>query len=256
MWANGYAKSRRIFLANARIRALSVYADGRSLGRVGLDDQMGLQWSTLPAATATEYRFVVETVYPGSKYADVCVTEILRDRRSAEGYALADALARAAGNRALSEAEIREEYRAMYHFYRSFFDDKGLMISSDRAFWDAVVLRASVRDQGSLRFMLNLRYHAGGQRTVPVELLEGLRDLVISYFEDADASVVADVWQDKDQAGRDAIESAYVMFVDPWSPEQVRKYRKKNAGFDRITDLFCNEIAVNGGDKAHFCQGD
>ena len=46
------------------------------------------------------------------------------------------------------------------------------------------------------------------------------------------------------------------MFVDPWSPEQVRKYRKKNAGFDRITDLFCNEIAANGGDKAHFCQGD
>lgn len=246
-WFGGYQKNSGVFQANARVRTVAAYADGRLLGRFGLDDRMGLQRLELPRERASAYKFVIEAVYPGTKYDDLCVTEILRDGRSVDGYLLADSLARDAGNRALSDAEITAQYREIFSFWRSFFSENGHPIGPeyDRPFWNAMALRTSARDEGSLRFILNLNRYAADGPVIPVELLEGLRDLVIPYFEN-DASVVADVWEDRNQAGRYVMESAFFMFIDPWPPGTAAGRRNRDPGFARFADLICQKIAAEG----------
>jgi hypothetical protein len=259
-WFGGYQKNSPIFRANARTRTIAAYADGRLLGRFGLDDRMGLQRVELGGEQASEYKFVIEAVYPGTKYDDLCVTEVLRDGRSVDGYLLADTLARDAGNRALSDAEIKEQYNEIFSFWRSFFNDKWGPVEPeyDRPFWNAVALRTSVRDEGSLRFLLNLRHSAQQQRIASVELTEGLRDLVIGYFED-NPSVVADVWEDENQAERATIDNAYYMFADPWGSkarETVRRYRATNPGFDRFVGGVCKARGAAYSGAPYFCGQD
>lgn len=246
-WFGGYQKNKRVFQANARARTVAVYADGRLLGRFGLDDRMGLQRLDLPGEQASAYEFVIEAVYPGTKYDDLCVTEVLLGRRTVDGFRLAESLARDAGNRALSEVEIKVKYREIFSFWRTFFDDSGVPVGPeyDRPFWNAVALRTSARDEGSLRFILNLHHYAADGPVIPVELLEGLRDLVIPYFE-ANASVVADLWEDRNQAGRYVIESAFFMYIDPWSSRVAAERRKNDPGFARFADLICRKIAAEG----------
>ncbi len=256
-WFGGYQKNSRTYRANARAKTVVVHSDGRLLGRFQLNDRLGLQTLRLPGDPAREYRFVIETVYPGTKYDDLCVTEILVDRRTVDGYALSDSLARDAGSRALTEAEIEAQYREISSFWRSFFDDKWGPVGPeyDRPFWNAVVLRTSARDEGSLRFLLNLRHHVQRQRIGSVELSEGLRDLVIPYFEDS-PSVVADVWEDENQIERTTISSAYNMFVDPWGsdgPEMVRHYRATSPGFDRFIGQVCREHGAAHRGWPYFC---
>jgi hypothetical protein len=252
-WFGGYQKNDRVFRTNARPRTIAAYADGRLLGRFVLDDQTGLQRLELPGGQANEYKFVIEAAYPGTKYDDLCVTEVLRDSRSVDGFLLANLLARNAESRALSDAEIETQYREISDFWRSFFDDKWAPVGPeyDRPFWNAVALRTSAWDEGSLRFLLNLRHHVQRRQIASAELSEGLRDLVIPYFEN-DAAVVADVWADRYQAGGDTIESALYMFVDSWRPEQINERRSKDPGFDRLVRMAC----VSHAKKARYCDTD
>jgi len=259
-WFGGYQKNSRIFRANARTRTIAAYADGRLLGRFGLDDQMGLQRLELAGEQASAYKFVIEEVYPGTKYDDFCLTEILFDGRSVDGYLLADSLAREAGNRALSDAEIKTQYREISGFWRSFFNEMWGPVGPeyDRPFWNAVALRTSARDEGSLRFLLNLRHHVQSQRVASAELTEGFRDLVIGYLED-NPSVVADVWADENQAERETIDDAYYMFADQWGSEAretVRRYRATKPGFDRFVGGVCKAHGAAYSGAPYFCGED
>ena len=220
-WFGGYQKSDRVFRANARPRTVAAYADGRPLGRFALDDRTGLQRLELPVKPAREYSFTIEAAYPGAKYDDLCLTEILTDKQAVAGYQLID-----------------EKWNPI---------DR----SGDGPYWDAIVLRASARDEASLRFILNLDEYHSRLKIVHSELLEGLRDTVIWFIAD-NASMVADLWADNDQAGRNTIESALYMFVDPWKPGQINERRRTDPGFDRLVRMVCKTHT----EKAHYCGGD
>ncbi len=249
-WLNGYHKSPGAYRANARVRTVAAYADDRLLGRFGLEDRMGPQRLNLPATLAREYRFAVEAFYPGAKYDDLCVTEILTDQRTLEGYRLIDSLAKKTEDRPAGRIEIAE-YAVMYDFWRDFFDEKWNPIypnDGDGPFWDALALKASARDEAGLRAILNLDHYTAGLKVVHSELLEGLRDTATGYIAD-DAAMVADIWEDKEQVGRDTLESALYMFVDPWGPGGVLERRANDPGFDRLVHLVCGRQTV----KAHYC---
>ncbi len=251
-WFGGYQKSDRVFRANARPRTVAAYADGRPLGRFALDDRTGLQRLELPVKPAREYSFTIEAAYPGAKYDDLCLTEVLTDKQAVAGYQLIEEFAGGLGNGAAGRVEIAE-YSRVYDFWRSFFDEKWNPIdrSGDGPYWDAIVLRASARDEASLRFILNLDEYHSRLKIVHSELLEGLRDTVIWFIAD-NASMVADLWADNDQAGRNTIESALYMFVDPWKPGQINERRRTDPGFDRLVRMVCKTHT----EKAHYCGGD
>lgn len=249
-WLNGYHKSSGTYRANARVRTVAAYADGQLLGRFGLEDRMSPQRLNLPTVLAREYRFAVEAVYPGAKYDDLCVTEILADQRTLEGYRLIDSLAKKTENRPAGRTEIAE-YAAIYDFWRNFFNERWNPVNpndGDGPFWDALALKASARDEAGLRAILNLDHYTAGLKIVHSELLEGLRDTVIGYIAD-DAAMVADIWEDKEQAGRNTLESAFYMFIDPWGPGGVLKRRANDPGFNRLVLLVCGRQT----EKAHYC---
>lgn len=74
---NGYAKSDKAYKQNARVRTLALYCDGQLVERFAIEDHDALQtfWLTTPTH-GKMFQMVVEEVYSGSKYSDLCITEI------------------------------------------------------------------------------------------------------------------------------------------------------------------------------------
>lgn len=74
---NGYAKDKGVYSKNARVRTFALYCDEQLVERFELEDNCALQtfWLEQPAI-GTSFQFVAEQVYNGSKYRDLCVTEI------------------------------------------------------------------------------------------------------------------------------------------------------------------------------------
>ncbi len=75
---NGYAKTPERWQQNSRIRELEVSIDGRLYGRVTLHDTPKVQTIRFPSrlnSRAREIRFTVISIYPGSYYDDLCVSE-------------------------------------------------------------------------------------------------------------------------------------------------------------------------------------
>ena len=94
-FVGGYAKSWALLEANARVKTVTVFADGKATNRVTLQDPLatkpkgakdepgGLDYGTLWPALfgpalgdkqATTIRLRIDAVYPGSKYQDTCVS--------------------------------------------------------------------------------------------------------------------------------------------------------------------------------------
>ena len=80
---NGYAKSEDVWRKNGRVRTVVVLVNGRSVGRAELADTMGLQWVALagsPQVVAGDVvTLVVAAVYPGERYDDTAISEIVLD---------------------------------------------------------------------------------------------------------------------------------------------------------------------------------
>lgn len=81
---NGYCKSEAIWKANGRVKEMLLYANGRLLGTLELEDTYHGQTFELGslAGDANGYvvlKFVVYDVYPGDQYDDVCISEINLD---------------------------------------------------------------------------------------------------------------------------------------------------------------------------------
>ena len=72
---NGYQKSADTFYKNGRIRTARVYA-GDGYTDVELFDTMGWQYVEFEQSVRSGIAIEILSAYPGSKYTDVCVTEL------------------------------------------------------------------------------------------------------------------------------------------------------------------------------------
>lgn len=82
---NGYTKSPERWQQNARVKTLEISIGSLSLGRVDLLDTPSVQtvdFQDLRLKESQEVRFTVLSVYPGSTFNHLCVTEVSVERRS------------------------------------------------------------------------------------------------------------------------------------------------------------------------------
>ena len=76
---NGYTKSEERWHQNSRIQELEIWIDDQVYGSVTLQDTPRVQRVRFPErwdAEAAEVRFKVLSIYPGSYYDDLCVSEL------------------------------------------------------------------------------------------------------------------------------------------------------------------------------------
>lgn len=78
---NGYAKNQQTFEENGRIKRLLMYVENTPYAYLELEDTIRPQYFKLPindikaaSGVDTHFQFVIEEVYPGSKYEDTCLT--------------------------------------------------------------------------------------------------------------------------------------------------------------------------------------
>ena len=72
---NGYQKSDKNYRTNGRIRAVALYSDKGPMGVYEVDD---VKYTSIdfPEGTYEWLKLEVLSVYPGTKYQDVCITGI------------------------------------------------------------------------------------------------------------------------------------------------------------------------------------
>lgn len=76
----GYAKSAQTWAANGRVRHLEVRVNGRPVTVVALNDTAMLQeatWDGVEVRAGDRIDLVVRSVYPGSRYDDTALSEVL-----------------------------------------------------------------------------------------------------------------------------------------------------------------------------------
>lgn len=79
---NGYAKSPELWKANARVKTLRMDLNGVAVRRLRLLDRNGVQallFPDLQVERGDVLRLTVLDTYPGQKYQDTCLTEIVLD---------------------------------------------------------------------------------------------------------------------------------------------------------------------------------
>ena len=73
----GYAKSREVFYANHRVKAVTIAISGREPIKASLRDTHEQQIIELPAGVETDnVKITIDAVYRGTKYRDLCISEL------------------------------------------------------------------------------------------------------------------------------------------------------------------------------------
>ncbi len=90
---NGYAKNQKTWEENGRVKRLLMYVEDKPFAYLELEDTIKPQYFTLPvdavkAADKVEihFRFVIEDVYPGTKYEDTCLTGLVVEYMGRRGH--------------------------------------------------------------------------------------------------------------------------------------------------------------------------
>lgn len=79
---NGYAKSAAAWADNARMKTLRMDLNGQPVARIRLLDRNGVQavsFPDVPVKPGDVLRLTVLDTYPGKKYRDTCLSEIVLD---------------------------------------------------------------------------------------------------------------------------------------------------------------------------------
>lgn len=82
--ANGYKKTKATWQENARVKKLNMVVNGKPYGMLDLLDSFEFQVINiskimLPPRKITTIRFEIVDVYPGSKFQDTAISELLFD---------------------------------------------------------------------------------------------------------------------------------------------------------------------------------
>ena len=83
---NGYAKTQKLWAENGRVKRLLMLIDGQPYAYLELADTIKPQYFTLPekgivakGGDMLDCEFVIEEVYPGTKYEDTCLTGLVME---------------------------------------------------------------------------------------------------------------------------------------------------------------------------------
>ncbi len=90
---NGYAKNEKLWEENGRVKRLLMNVEGQPYAYLELEDTLYPQYFTLPindikAADSVDvhFEFVIEDVYPGTKYEDTCLTGLVIEFMGRRGH--------------------------------------------------------------------------------------------------------------------------------------------------------------------------
>lgn len=90
---NGYAKNQKVWEENGRVKRILMYVEDKPFAYLDLEDTIYPQYFTLPvdaikAADGVDihFRFVIEDVYPGTKYEDTCLTGLVVEFMGRHGH--------------------------------------------------------------------------------------------------------------------------------------------------------------------------
>lgn len=90
---NGYAKTQKTWEENGRVKRLLMYVENKPYAYLELEDTIKPQYFTLPADTIKvfdgqdiHFKFVIEEVYPGTKYEDTCLTGLIVEFMGRRGH--------------------------------------------------------------------------------------------------------------------------------------------------------------------------
>jgi|SRR5688572_30191859 len=82
--ANGYKKTKKTWEENSRVKKLKMYVDNKPFGLIELLDSyefqtVDLNKIMLPQQKVMKIKFEITEVYPGTKYKDTAISELLFD---------------------------------------------------------------------------------------------------------------------------------------------------------------------------------
>lgn len=90
---NGYAKSQKNWEENGRVKRLLLYVEDRPYAYLELEDTMRPQYFSLPIndiktaeGVTIHFKFVIEDIYPGTKYEDTCLTGLKMEFMGRRGH--------------------------------------------------------------------------------------------------------------------------------------------------------------------------
>lgn len=80
--ANGYKKTKKTWEENSRVRKIKMYVDNKPFGQLELLDSFEFQTIDigkimLPHQKVMTFKFEIVEVYPGTKYKDTAISELL-----------------------------------------------------------------------------------------------------------------------------------------------------------------------------------
>ncbi|MFP4497943.1 MAG: NADase-type glycan-binding domain-containing protein [Vulcanimicrobiota bacterium] len=78
--ANGYTKNFDIWKKNSRVKLLRLDSNGKSRFYIQLADSMNARGAVFPyleVKGGDVIRITIEDVYPGTKYTDTCISELI-----------------------------------------------------------------------------------------------------------------------------------------------------------------------------------
>lgn len=203
-FVNGYTKNAATYKNNARPSDIVVYVDDRIIAKVKLKDTSEPQWIEFQPVTGINYKFVVENIYEGLKYDDVCVAEMFDDKRVIDGYNLIKTTDKKFAKQALTSVQIK---RNMKPLYDSLFSPEH---KDETSFWDTVSIRVSSLDERGLRLLLDLSSYADEmyKGDINAQLYEGLLYMILPYIEQNQDAIIS-VIKDEGQVKRENLGYAY-----------------------------------------------
>ncbi|NBJ91461.1 NADase-type glycan-binding domain-containing protein [Parablautia muri] len=90
---NGYAKSQKTWEENGRVKRMLMYVEGQPYAYLELEDTIRPQYFTLPIndikafeGVDVHFEFVIDEVYPGTKYEDTCLTGLVVEFMGRHGH--------------------------------------------------------------------------------------------------------------------------------------------------------------------------
>jgi hypothetical protein len=208
---NGYAKSDKAYHANARPKKMTLFVDGKRASQLICKDTPSLQGISFGRQNGKEFRFVVDEVYQGESYNDLCLTEVFTDPRVVDANSILKSIELRFGDRALTPDEIRRE---MTPFFKKYYNASKAPFDY-AVFYDALELQVvNKRNMRNLRLLLDLAHYSNCVLNVTdAELLEGLRDAIIPFIEQK-PEITLSVAKDPKQVERGMIISALNQFEE------------------------------------------
>lgn len=197
---NGYIKTDKAFNDNSRISNATAYVDGVKTKNIVFGSNFDKGWINFPDKPGYEVKFVVDKVYQGKKYQDLCVTELILDKELLEGFLQLDKITRQYIGKAATPTAVATDYATVVDGY----------FKNPELYERITELYATWNNERSITAFVNLYVAAESDLgefsdVVTIRVAQLIKEQVIANPEYARAFYA----QNEDRAFREIIESIY-----------------------------------------------